>query len=227
MMKISDFLKSVPLFQHLTHDDRDNLCKLIKTHTLKKGEILFRRGSEGDTLYVVRSGKIKVSLLSSSGDEVVLAIFSEYDFFGEMALLDGLPRSADASAIEPTELMLLSRDDFLAFLNSKRSAIQAVLLSLSRRLRRTDDLLQDTCFLNISGRFAKKLVELAETHGEQEGDEVHIHLPLTQRELAGMVGATRESINKELRVLREKGLVSVQDDYIIINNMERLKRRAH
>ena len=102
-----------------------------------------------------------------------------------------------------------------------------MLLSLSRRLRRTDDLLQDTCFLNISGRFAKKLVELAELHGEPEGAEVRIHMPLTQRELAAMVGATRESINKELRVLREKGLVSVQEEDIIILNMERLKRRAH
>ena len=226
-MKTTDFLKCVPLFQHLSLEDRERLCKLIRTQTVKKGDILFRRGSEGNMLYIVRSGRVKISLLSSSGDEVVLAFFSECDFFGEMALLDGLPRSADAIATEPTELNMLTRDDFLSFLNSTKNAIQAVLLSLSRRLRRTDDLLQDTCFLNISGRFAKKLVELAEMHGKVDGDAIHIHMPLTQRDLASMVGTTRESINKELRALREKGLVNIQENNIVIHNMERLKRRAH
>lgn len=226
-MTSQDFLTYVPLFQKLTVDDRERLGKLMKTQVLKKGEILFRRDSEGDSLFIVKSGKIKISLQSPTGDEVVLAIFSEYDFFGEMALLDGLPRSADATAIEPAEVVFLNRNDFLTFMNSSKSAIQAVLLSLSQRLRRTDDLLEDTCFLNISGRFAKKLVELAETHGELDGEAVHIHLPLTQRDLASMVGTTRESINKELRVLREKGLVNTQENDIVILNMERLRRRAH
>ncbi len=226
-MTSKDFLTYVPLFQKLTVDDREHLGKLMKTQALKKGEILFRRDSEGESLFIVKSGKIKISLQSHAGDEVVLAIFSEYDFFGEMALLDGLPRSADATAIEPAEVVFLNRNDFLTFMNSSKSATQAVLFSLSQRLRRTDDLLQDTCFLNISGRFAKKLVELAETHGELDGEAVHIHLPLTQRDLASMVGTTRESINKELRVLREKGLVNTQENDIVILNMERLRRRAH
>lgn len=222
-----DFLKYVPLFQNLTPQDRERLSELMKDQSLKKGEVLFRRGSEGDSLYIVRSGKIKISLQSATGDEVVLAIFADYDFFGEMALLDGLPRSADATAIEPTEVASLSREDFLFFVNGSRNAIRAVLLSLSQRLRRTDDLLQDTCFLNISGRFAKKLLELAESHGESDGEAVYIRIPLTQRDLASMVGTTRESINKEFRILREKGLVNIQESEIVILNMERLRRRAH
>ncbi len=226
-MPATDFLKHVPLFQQLTYEDRECLARVITTQSLKKGDILFRKGTEGTTLYIILNGRIKASLLSHSGDEVVLAIFSAGDFFGEMALLDGLPRSADATAIEPAEVLLLNRSDFIAFLMNNKGAMQAVLQSLSRRLRRTDDLLQDTCFLNISGRFAKKLVELAETHSRLDGDEVYIDLFLTQRDLASMVGATRESINKELRVLREKGIVTIQENNIVIHNLERLKRRAH
>ena len=222
-----DFLRHVPLFQHLSEDDRIRLAESIKLQRLKKGEILFNKGGAGDALYIIKKGKIKIFLSSHAGDEVLLAIFSEADFFGEMALLDGMPRSADAIAIEPTELLLLNRNDFISFLNHNSNAVQAVLQSLSQRLRRTDDLLEDTCFLQISERFAKKLVELATQHGRREGDMIFIDLSLTQKDMASMVGATRESINKELRALREKGLVSIQENMICIHNLERLKRRAH
>jgi len=223
----NDFLKHVPLFQHLSDEDRVRLAGSIKLQSLKKGEILFNKGGAGDALYIIKKGKIKIFLSSHAGDEVLLAIFSEADFFGEMALLDGMPRSADAIAIEPTELLLLNRNDFISFLNHNSNAVQAVLQSLSQRLRRTDDILEDTCFLQISERFAKKLVELAMQHGRREGDVIFIDLSLTQKDMASMVGATRESINKELRTLREKGLVSIQENMICIHNLERLKRRAH
>jgi len=215
------------LFQHLSDEDRVLLAGSIKLQSLKKGEILFNKGGAGDALYIIKKGKIKIFLSSHAGDEVLLAIFSEADFFGEMALLDGMPRSADAIAIEPTELLLLNRNDFISFLNHNSNAVQAVLQSLSQRLRRTDDILEDTCFLQISERFAKKLVELAMQHGRREGDVIFIDLSLTQKDMASMVGATRESINKELRTLREKGLVSIQENMICIHNLERLKRRAH
>ena len=223
----NDFLKHVPLFQHLSDEDKVRLAGSIKLQSLKKGEILFNKGGAGDALYIIKKGKIKIFLSSHAGDEVLLAIFSEADFFGEMALLDGMPRSADAIAIEPTELLLLNRNDFISFLNHNSNAVQAVLQSLSQRLRRTDDILEDTCFLQISERFAKKLVELAMQHGRREGDVIFIDLSLTQKDMASMVGATRESINKELRTLREKGLVSIQENMICIHNLERLKRRAH
>ena len=223
----NDFLKHVPLFQHLSDEDRVRLAGSIKLQSLKKGEILFNKGGAGDALYIIKNGRIKIFLSSHAGDEVLLAIFSEADFFGEMALLDGMPRSADAIAIEPTELLLLNRNDLISFLNHNSNAVQAVLQSLSQRLRRTDDILEDTCFLQISERFAKKLVELAMQHGRREGDVIFIDLSLTQKDMASMVGATRESINKELRTLREKGLVSIQENMICIHNLERLKRRAH
>jgi len=225
-MNKDDFLRQVPLFQSLPPEDLKNLCASIRTQSIKKGEVLFRKGSEGTTLYIIKKGRIKIVLPSKGGDEVILAIFSEKDFFGEMALLDDTPRSADAVALEPCELLVLNRADFLAFLKDSENAVQSILYSLSMRLRKTDDLLEDTCFLNISARFAKKLVELAEDYGHQDKDTtLIIDLDLKQKDLAGMIGATRESVNKELRILREKGLVSGTGSKIRIHNLELLKRR--
>jgi len=193
---------------------------------LKKGEVLFRKGDEGNVLYIVRKGSIKIVLPSKMGDEAVLAVFSAGDFFGEMALLDGMPRSADAVALEPSELLALNRNDFITFLGNNEEAMQAILSNLSMRLRKTDDSLEDAYFLNISARFAKKLVELAKTHGKRDGDIIQIDLRLSQKDLASMIGATRESVNKELRVLREKGLVSTEKGTLRILDLARLERRA-
>lgn len=220
-------LKQIPLFQQLNDVDLTRLASSLSELHLEKGETFFRKGARGDALCIIKRGRIKISLSSGAGDEVILAIFSETDFFGEMALLDGKPRSADATALEPVDLLLLSRQDFISFLSANSNAMLAVLESLSQRLRRTDDLLHDTCFLHVSGRFAKKLVELALAHGRRDGDVIRINLGLTQKDMASMVGATRESINKELRVLREKGLVTIEENVICIHNLERLKRRAH
>ena len=224
-MNAENFLKEVPLFRSLSPEDIRRLAASLTTRSLKKGEVLFNKGSEGNALYIIRNGSIKIALPSRDGDEVILAIFSRGDFFGEMALVDGMPRSADAVAFEPSEVFVLNRKDFIDCLKGNESAIQSILTSLSLRLRKTDDLLEDTCFLNISDRFAKKLLELAETHGRKEGDAIFIDLDLTQTDLASMVGATRESINKELRILREKGLVSREGNNLRIYNLERLKRR--
>jgi len=224
-MNKDDFLRQVPLFQSLQPEDRKVLSASIRTQYTKKGEVLFRKGSEGTTLYIIKKGRIKIVLPSKGGDEVILAIFSEKDFFGEMTLLDGIPRSADAVALETCELLVLNRTDFLSFLKDNENAVQSILYSLSMRLRKTDDLLEDTCFLNISARFAKKLVQLAEHYGQQDENATLIDLDLKQKDLAGMIGATRESVNKELKVLREKGLVSTTEGKIRIHNLELLKRR--
>jgi len=117
-MMENDFLKHVPLFQHLSNEDLERLAGSFRERRLAKGEALFRKGAKGDALYIIKKGRIKISVSSHTGDEAVLAIFSASDFFGEMALLDGEPRSADAFALEPTELLLLGRPDFISFLSS-------------------------------------------------------------------------------------------------------------
>ena len=225
-MGSDQFLHQVSLFRSFNREDTKRLAASVTQQSLKKGEALFRKGSEGNALYIIKEGSIKIVLPGKEGDEVILAIFSDGDFLGEMALLDGMPRSADAVALQASEVYVLSRGDFLAFLKENENAVQSILCSLSMRLRRTDDLLEDTCFLNISDRFAKKLVELAEKFGCRKKNTIFIDLSLTQTDLASMVGATRESINKELRILREKGLVRSEGNRILIFNLDLLKRRS-
>jgi len=228
-MKPEEFLQGVSLFQSLSHDDRTSLAAALKRRPLKRGEALFRKGDEGTSLYIVKTGSVKIVLPSETGDEVAAAILSEGDFFGEMSLLDGMPRSADVVALEPSELLALNQKDFLAFLKDNEGAILSIFSYLSTQLRRTDELLEDAHFLNISTRFARRLVELAQKHGRRkaEGEPIEIDLRLTQKDLASIVGTTRESINKELRVLREKGLVNTEGDTLQILDLERLEKRAH
>jgi CRP-like cAMP-binding protein len=220
-------LAKIPLLQNLAPEDLEDLGTLFRELKVNKGDVLFRKGSEGTALYIIQEGAIKIVLPSRLGDERIVAIFSAGDFFGEMALLDGMPRSADAVAIKPSRLILLNRSDFLQFLKKSDAAIEKILSSLSMRLRKADDLLEETSFLNIPARLARKLLEIGETFGHKDGETIEIRLKLSQKELADMVGATRESINKELRVLREKGLVSVTEEAIYIHDIKRLTRRAN
>ena len=222
-MQPYEIIKQIPIFKTLSDSDLNDLIGSLRLKSLKQGQTLFWKGDEGTALYIVKKGTIKIVLPSTEGDEIIVTMFSEGDFFGEMALLDGEPRSADAVAIEPSEVFVLSRNNFLSFLQSNVNAIKSILSLLSKRLRRTDDMLEDTCFLNISARLAKKLAELAESHGRKDGNIIHIDLSLTQKELGDMVGATRESINKELKSLREQGLILTEESKIQILDISRLK----
>jgi len=222
-----ELLAKIPLLKNLVREDLEDLGAQLRMQKVKKGDVLFRKGSEGTTLYIIQEGAIKIVLPSRLGDERIVALFSKGDFFGEMALLDGMPRSADAVAIKPSALLLLNRRDFFQFLKKSDAAMETILTSLSMRLRKADDLLEETSFLNIPARLAKTLLEIGETFGHEDGEALKIDLKLSQKELADMVGATRESINKELRVLREKGLISLTEKAIYLHDIRRLRRRIH
>jgi CRP-like cAMP-binding protein len=226
-MESLSILKRVPLLQSLGDADLADLSVSIRVQRLREKQVLFRKGDEGTALYIIKKGKIKIVLPSKVGEEVILTIFSEGDFLGEMSLLDEKPRSADGVAMEESEVYVLNRTDFLSFLQKNENAIRCILSSLSGRLRKTDDLLEDTSFLGVSARLSKKLVELGREFGTHDKNVIRIGLRLTQQDLADLVGTTRESINKELKVLRGKGLVSTEGGYIHLLDLERLKRRVH
>jgi CRP-like cAMP-binding protein len=218
-------LKQVPLFRSLRAEDSRHLAALLRLQTLRKGDVLFRKGEEGNSLYMIIAGKIKVVRQSRDGDEMILAVLAAGDFCGEMALLDGLSRSADAVAVEETQLYGLNRKDFLAYVMNNETTVKAILSALSKRLRKADDFLEDVFFLNVASRLAKKLIELAVGNGYQEESNGAIKLSVTQRDLAGMIGATRESVNKELRILREKSLIGLEGNQIMVLDLEKLKKK--
>ena len=224
MITAVNILKNIPLFASLAESDQLKLGGLLRRKSLAKGEYLFRQGDEGTALYCIQQGRIGISL-SRRADKVTLAILGPGEFLGEMALLDGQPRSADAMALEDSQLYALNRKDFLAFLINNENAVNAILQSLSLRLRKTDDLLAEMCFLNLSARLAKKLVELAESSFANNKDQPVCTLKISQQELGDILGVSRESINKELKLLRDKGYVSTSRNSIVIHDLEPLKRR--
>jgi CRP/FNR family transcriptional regulator, cyclic AMP receptor protein len=225
MTTIELFVKQVPLFQSLDPAVSRRIGELLRERYLNKGDILFRKGDEGTALYLITRGKIKISVTSRLGDEVTLAVMAAGDFFGEMALLDGMPRSADAVALEDTDLLFLNRTEFLSVVMENENAVKAILAALALRLRKADDFLADTCFMSIASRLAKRLVEFAQAHGQPSEGSTDVIVSLTQTELASMIGVTRESINKQLRVLKDKGFVSTAPRQITIHNVELLKKR--
>lgn len=225
-MSITDLLKQIPLFESMNDSERRRLESLLQRRSLEKGEILFHKGDIGSTFYIIIKGLIKIGVSNKLGDEVTLALLRDGDFFGEMALLDEQPRSADAIALEDSILYVLNRNDFFPFLIENENAVHSILRALSMRLRRTDDLFAELSFLTVSARLAKRLLELAkptQTQGEEPGE---FRVQMSQRELAAMLGVTRESINKELKILKDKGMVTTSRNAIIIKDLDRLKRRT-
>ena len=217
-------LKQIPLFGTFQPADHEQLAGLLRRRNLKKGDVLFRKGDEGTALYIIIRGRMKITVPSKLGDEITLAILSQGDFFGEMALLDSLPRSADATAVEETLLYVLNRSDFLSFLIHNENAVRSILYALSSRLRKTDDFLTEVCFLNISARLARRLLEMSESLIHENKPGSSMELKLTQKDLASLLGTTRETINRELKILRDRGIVSTSRNLITIHNLELLKR---
>ncbi|MBV9691371.1 MAG: Crp/Fnr family transcriptional regulator [Ktedonobacteraceae bacterium] len=221
------YFKQVSLFSDLSDEEVHELTTLARRRVFRSGEVIFHRDDPGQMLYIIKEGKVKICLNSPDGQEISLVVFGKGECFGELALLDGLPRSADAIAMERVECYTLQRSDFHnAIIKQPTIAIQ-VLAVLSKRLRSTDQQVEDLIFLDVYGRVAKKLLELAEAHGVKVDDGTRIEIRLTQQELASMVGASRESVNKVLGYFTDKKYLSTDRHKITIHRVEDLKRRIY
>jgi CRP/FNR family transcriptional regulator/CRP/FNR family cyclic AMP-dependent transcriptional regulator len=219
-------LERVAIFAGLDADALRELTAVARPRAFRPGEIIFHRDDPGQVLYVILSGKVRIYVTSPDGQEVALALLGVGDSFGELALLDGQPRSASAVAVEPAETLALQRADFLkAVMRHPRIAVQ-VMHVLSRRLRQTDAMIEDLLFLDVHGRVAKKLLELAEIHGARTPAGIRIELRLTQGELAAMVGASRESVNKVMGYFMDKDFISTDKYKITVKRLADLRRRV-
>jgi CRP/FNR family transcriptional regulator, cyclic AMP receptor protein len=219
-------LAQTPVFRGLSHEHLDQLAALARRRVYQRGEAVFYQGDPGGTLYVIVSGQVKVVVTSESGEEVVVAILGPGDCFGELSLLDGEPRSATVRALDAVEAIALSRRDFLEVAQPTPLTMELLIL-LARRVRQTDELAADMAFLDLRGRLAKTLLELAKAHGRRAGAQggVEIELQITQRDLAAMIGATRESVNKLLSWYEDRGVIQRRSGHIVVVDRERLRRR--
>jgi CRP/FNR family cyclic AMP-dependent transcriptional regulator len=217
-------LQRVPFLAVLGDGERESLAASARRRRFRRGQAIFHKDEPGESLYIIERGSVRIYLPSSQGADLTLAVLDPGDFFGDMALLDGGPRSASAMALAETSALVLERGDFTSILESRTESAMAVLAAVARRLREADEMAGDLAFLDVGGRLAKKLLELAATHGVQRNDGVLLDVSLTQEELANMVGVTRESVNRHLGHLRRAGVLGGQGRRLVVRDLEALRR---
>ncbi len=220
MSEIRDLLKSFPLFSDLSDGDLADIERIVKKKKFGKNEIILYQFDPGDSLYIVSKGKVKVVLYSKDGKEVLLSNLGPGEFFGEMSLLDGLPRSASVVAIEDSEAIILNRRDFLELIRNHPEIALKILTELSKRLRSADQKIGSLILMDVYGRVARVLVELAEKEGKRVKDDIVIETRLRQQDIANMVGASRETVSRVLKDFVQNGFISIDGKKIIIHNAD-------
>jgi CRP/FNR family cyclic AMP-dependent transcriptional regulator len=224
-----ELLGRVGLFSDLSTAELVGLAALMRPRPYAKDEVIYLRGDAGTAFYVIASGKVKIALTSPDGKELILRRLAAGGFHGELALLDDEPRSADAIATEPSVLLVLQRDAFRQFLTDHPGAATKLLGTVSQYLRRNADLIQDATFLDVPARLARILLELAGEPGATELPPPGTVIPdrMKQGELAALVGATRESINKWLGSFEKQGLIRYEKGQITLLRPSGLKQRIY
>lgn len=217
--RLAEHLRRYPLFAKLPEPEFLQLAERARTRLFKRGETLFRKDDPGTHLYVVLDGAVKIALPGEFGQEALVAIMRTGDFFGELALFDGSPRSASATALEDTRAALLARDDFLTFLETHPGAVRVVLDALAKTIRRLSDRVEDLIFLDVPSRVAKYLLDLAQADGDQT-----LELTLTQDELAAFIGASRVSVNRVLGDLERREIIEIRRRHIVIKDPAKLAK---
>ena len=216
-------LREHPFFCDLEPEALDQLCRYAKHATLKRGATLFSKGDPGNCLYAVISGTVKMSVSSAEGRSAILNLIGPGEIFGEMALLDGLARSADAIANTNCEVFVIDRREFIPFVRNQPALAMKFIELLCTRLRSTSDQVEQIILQNLPGRLASALIRLTEKHKLGPGVQT---IAITQQEISEMVGMTRESINKQLRVWAGRNWVRLEHGAIVVLNAEPLRELA-
>ena len=204
-----DHLKSIPLFSELTNTELDLILASAREQRYPRGSIVFYEGDPGDFLMVVLTGKVKVVLLGKEGQEIILSLLGPRDFFGEMAILESAPRSATVMTIEASEFLCLGQQNFTTLLQNHPPISMKILKHLSERLRQANDQIRSLAMFDIYGRIAQCLLRLGQTQGQRlDGKLVIIDRPSFQ-ELSHMIGCSRETVSRAMKVLQEDGYLTV------------------
>lgn len=214
------------LFGQLEPAELERILGLGVEKRFSSGQVIFQKGEEGNSMMVVLRGQVRISLFSEEGKELILTIIPTGGCFGEMALLDGKERSADATAIGECVLFIIARRDFIPFLEHHPRVAIRLLALVSERLRYANELVENIAFLNLPARLARLLLKLALTHGENTQEGVRIGLKISQQDLGNLIATSRESVNKQLRQWQEEGLLAVRQGYLTILQPEALKDLA-
>ncbi len=220
-MSIPNDLRPIPLFSHLREDELERLGSAMRERTYPRGSVIVFEDDPGDALFVVQGGQVKVVLIGDDGREVILSILKDGDFFGEMSLIDDQPRSAHVIAMEDSTLYVLRRADFHSCLEENPRIALGLLRALSRRLRRADGTIGGLVLLDVNGRVARVLLELADEHDGRD-----VPRTITHHTVAQMIGSTRETVSRTIRELGERKLIEVSREAITIVDRAGLEATA-
>ena len=223
---MDDALHMAPLFAGLENDAADELRANMTDVDLARGRILFHEGDPGDALYVVVSGKIKLGRKSPDGRENLLAVLGPGEMFGELTVFDPGRRQTTATAVTRAKLLRLGESELGLWLNKRPEVALGLLRQLARRLRRTSEVAADLVFTDVPGRVAKALLDLSQRFGTASPNGLVVHHDLTQEELAQLVGASRETVNKALADFVARGWIRLEQRSVTLTDVERLRRRA-
>jgi len=227
--KHRSLLGSIALFAGLTPEQLEKIAALAQVRSYSGREVVVNQGEPARALFAIVRGRLKVTSSGPDGRDTVLGIMAEGEVFGEVALLDGGLRSATCTAIEPCELLVIDRAQFMDLLESSPAIAVKLLDVLAQRLRRLSQRSEDAAFLDVPSRLARSLLDLASRFGESvpaPSAEIRISLKLSQQELGDLVGATRESVNKHLSEWTRQGMVRLQGGRMIISDIEGVRRIA-
>ena len=216
-----DFLATVPLFSGLQRDEIQRFAELTRERSYPKGSVILFQDDPGDALFVLRAGRVKVVLIGEDGREVILGVLEPGAHFGELALIDDQPRSAHVIAMEDAQLLILRREDFRRRVEANPSVAWALLTELSRRLRRADVKIGGLVLLDVPGRIARLLLDLAD---ESRSDA--IEKPLTHQTIAQMIGASRETVSRAMKEFQDAGLITVERRRIAVGDRAALEKRS-
>ncbi|MGH3371373.1 MAG: Crp/Fnr family transcriptional regulator [Nocardioidaceae bacterium] len=219
-------LRQAPLFSELDDEAAGALSAAMSETKLRRGQVLFHEGDSGDRLFIVVEGKVKLGRTSADGRENLIAVLGPGQMFGELSLFDPGPRSATVTAVTDTNFLSLSHEDLLRWLDGRPAVARGLLTQLAGRLRKANDVVADLVFSDVPGRVAKALLDLADRFGRSADDGIHVHHDLTQEELAQLVGASRETVNKALADFASRGWLRLEPRSVVIMDIERLSRRA-
>ncbi len=220
-------LRRSRLFSHVDDVRLTRLVSRMRMRRFHRHEVIFHQGDVGDSLQVVVSGGVKISLASEDGGEAIITVLKPGDFFGELAILDMRPRSTTATALEATETLALPRDEFLQLLSEDHDLVEALLTALAQELRRLTGHVEELHFLDLAGRLAMRLVRLARDADAGHTTHVRLDWPFTQSDLAAMIGGTRQSVNRLMSTLIDDGLISIERDALVIHDVTQLEVRGH
>ena len=223
---MDNVLSQSPLFASLEPSAAASLISSLSERRVAKGEILFHEGEPGDHLYVILDGKVKLGRASADGRESLMAILGPGEMFGELSLFDPGPRAATATALTEAQVYRLGNAELMPWLATRPEVAAALLQALARRLRRTNEAMADLVFSDVPGRVAKALMDLGEKFGTMTANGLQVTHDMTQEELAQLVGASRETVNKALADFAQRGWIQLESRQVLILDVDRLGKRA-